>query len=155
LLRAYRGLPFLLSLEGADSFESIRDSAPQVPVMDEAWFDFSLLTDAGFRLLRYAPGDRIFVQDDEGSCLYVVRSGKVNITTYGTVLESVGPNGVFGEMALIDGSPRSATAIAAEASEVAPIDQAAFTHLVRHDPEFALRVMRILAGRIRQMNASL
>jgi len=62
---------------------------------------------------------------------------------------------VFGEMALIDGSPRSATAIAAEASEVAPIDQAAFTHLVRHDPEFALRVMRILAGRIRQMNASL
>ena len=123
--------------------------------MDEAWFDFSLLTEVGFPLLRYAAGDRIFLQDDEASCMYVVRSGKVNITTFGTVLESVGPYGMFGEMALIDGSQRSATAIAAEATEVAPIDRAAFAHLVRRDPEFALRVMRLLAGRIRQMNASL
>lgn len=123
--------------------------------MDEAWFDFALLTGAGFPLLRYAPGERIFVQDDAGSCMYVVRSGRVNITTYGTVLESVGPNGVFGEMALIDGSPRSATAVASEPTEVAPIDRAAFAHLVRQDPDFALRVMRLLAGRLRQMNASL
>ena len=123
--------------------------------MDEAWFDFSLLTRAGFQLLHYAAGERIFVQDDEGSCMYVVRSGKVNITTFGTVLETVGPNGMFGEMALIDGSPRSATAVAAEATEVAPIDRRAFAHLVRQDPDFALRVMRLLASRIRHMNASL
>ena len=80
--------------------------------MTEAWLDFSLLTRAGFPLERYAAGDKIFVQDDEGSAMYVVRSGRVNIMTYGTVLETVGPNGMFGEMALIDGSPRSATAVA-------------------------------------------
>jgi CRP/FNR family cyclic AMP-dependent transcriptional regulator len=123
--------------------------------MTEAWLDFSLLTRAGFPLRRYETGERIFVQDDEGSSMYVVRSGRVNITSYGTVLESVGPNGMFGEMALIDGSPRSATAIAAEPTEVAPIDKAAFAHLVRQDPDFALRIMRMLAARIRQMNASL
>ncbi len=123
--------------------------------MAEAWLDFSLLTRAGFPLQRFAAGDRIFVQDDEGSWMYVVRTGKVNITTYGTVLESVGPNGIFGEMALIDGSPRSATAVASEPTQVAPIDRAAFAHLVRQDPDFALQVMRLLAARIRQMNASL
>jgi CRP-like cAMP-binding protein len=123
--------------------------------MTEAWLDFSLLTRAGFPLQCYSAGDRIFVQDDEGNCMYVVRSGKVSITTYGMVLESVGPNGIFGEMALIDGSPRSATAVAAEPTEVAPIDRAAFTHLVRQDPDFALQVLRLLATRLRQMNASL
>jgi CRP-like cAMP-binding protein len=123
--------------------------------MTEAWLDFSLLTRAGFPLRRYAAGEKIFVQDDEGSSMYVVRSGRVSIMTYGTVLESVGPNGMFGEMALIDGSPRSATAVAAEPTEVAPIDRKAFAHLVRQDPDFALRVMRLLAARIRQMNASL
>ncbi len=123
--------------------------------MTEAWLDFSLLTRAGFPLQRHAAGDKIFVQDDEGSAMYVVRSGRVNIITYGTVLETIGPNGMFGEMALIDGSPRSATAVAAEPTEVAPIDKAAFAHLVRQDPEFALRVMRMLAARLRQMNASL
>jgi CRP-like cAMP-binding protein len=62
---------------------------------------------------------------------------------------------MFGEMALIDGSSRSATAVAAEPTEVAPIDKTAFAHLVRQDPDFALRVMRLLTQRIRQMNASL
>ena len=123
--------------------------------MTEAWLDFSLLTRAGFPLRSYAAGEKIFLQDDEGGSMYVVRSGRVSIMTYGTVLESVGPNGMFGEMALIDGSPRSATAVAAEPTEVAPIDRSAFAHLVRQDPDFALRVMRLLAARIRQMNASL
>jgi CRP/FNR family transcriptional regulator, cyclic AMP receptor protein len=131
------------------------DRSQHGDAMTEAWLDFSLLTRAGFPLQRFAVGERVFVQDDEGSAMYVVRSGRVNITTYGTVLESIGPNGMFGEMALIDGSPRSATAVAAEPTEVAPIDKTAFAHLVKQDPEFALRVMRMLAARLRQMNASL
>jgi CRP-like cAMP-binding protein len=123
--------------------------------MDEARFDFSLLTGAGFPLRSYAAGERVFVEGDDGSAMYLVRSGRVSITTYGTVLESVGPDGIFGEMSLIDGSPRSATAVATESTEVAPIDARAFAHLVRQDPDFALRVMRLLARRLRQMNASL
>jgi CRP-like cAMP-binding protein len=123
--------------------------------MEEAWFDFSLLTQAGFPLHSYAAGERIFTEGEDGSAMYVVRSGRVSITTYGTVLESIGPNGIFGEMSLIDASQRSATAVAIEATEVAPIDARAFSHLVRQDPDFALRVMRLLTRRLRQMNASL
>ncbi len=49
----------------------------------------------------------------------LVVEGKVSIVTYGTVLENVGLHGIFGELALIDNSPRSAAALAAEACEVA------------------------------------
>jgi CRP/FNR family cyclic AMP-dependent transcriptional regulator len=123
--------------------------------MAEAWLDFALLTQAGFPLVRYEAGERIFIQDDDGNCMYVVRSGRVNITMHGAVLENVGPNGIFGEMALIDGSPRSATAVTAERTELAPIDKRAFDHLVRQNPDFALRIMRLLVQRLRQTNANL
>ncbi len=67
------------------------------------------------------------------------------------MLESVGPGGMFGEMALIDGGPRAAAALAAEATEVAVVDKATFHALVREEPDFALGVMRLLAERIRRM----
>src|SRR5262245_14584302 len=98
--------------------------------MTQTRFDFELLARGGFPLQRFQSGDRIFVQDDEGKCMYVVRSGKVGILASGAVLETVEPNGVFGEMALIDGSPRSATAIAREPTELAVIDERAFLYLV-------------------------
>jgi CRP/FNR family transcriptional regulator, cyclic AMP receptor protein len=123
--------------------------------MIEVWLDFDILARAGFPLVRHGAGERIFVEGDDGRCMYVVRSGQVSITKHGMVLERVGPNGIFGEMALIDGSPRSATATAVEPTEIAPIDKSAFDHLVRRNPDFALRVMRLLVDRLRQTNANL
>src|SRR3977135_1394744 len=102
--------------------------------MAKSTFDFDLLVRGGFPLERFEEGRRIFVQDDEGDCMYVVRSGKVGIVASGAVLETVEPNGTFGEMALIDGSPRSATAIAREATEVAVINERAFLYLVEKNP---------------------
>jgi len=58
---------------------------------------------------------------------------------------------MFGEMALIDDGPRSAAALANEATEASAIDKAMFVQLVREEPEFALRVMRLLTERIRRM----
>jgi CRP-like cAMP-binding protein len=123
--------------------------------MTDARFDFELLTDGGFDLERFAAGERIFVEDDDGDCMYVVRSGKVNIMSSGTILETVGPNGIFGEMALIDGAPRSATAVAYEPTEVARINKAVFLRLVQRTPEFALDVMQKLTRRLRRMTESL
>jgi CRP/FNR family transcriptional regulator, cyclic AMP receptor protein len=123
--------------------------------MTETTFDFDALVQAGFPLKRYAADEKIFVQDDEGACMYVVRSGQVGIVAGGAYLETVGPNGTFGEMTLIDGSPRSATAIVREAAEVAVIDEKAFLYLVQKNPAFALDVMRRLAKRLRRMNESL
>ena len=79
----------------------------------------------------------------------------MSIVTYGTVLENVGLHGIFGELALIDNSPRSAAALAAEPSEVALINRDTFLELVRANPAFSLYVMRQIATRIRRMNKSL
>ena len=57
-------------------------------------------------------------------------------------------------MALIDGAPRSATAVANEACELVRIDRDAFRQLVRQNPDFALEVMHVMAKRLRQMNES-
>jgi len=119
--------------------------------MTETPFEFDWLTRRGVPFRRFDAGERIFLEDDTGDCLYVVRSGHVDVITFGTVLESVGPGGIFGEMALIDDGPRSAAALAAEATEVAVIDKAMFHALVREEPAFALRIMQVLTDRIRRM----
>jgi len=64
----------------------------------------------------------------------------------------LGPKGIFGEMALIDDSPRSATVVALTDVTVAPIKEEQFLFLVKHMPMFALKVMRVLAKRLRHQN---
>jgi CRP/FNR family cyclic AMP-dependent transcriptional regulator len=123
--------------------------------MAQAPFDFDLLARGGFPLQRFEANTTIFVQDDAGTCMYVVRSGKVGIVAGGTVLENIGPNGTFGEMALIDGGARSATAVAREPTEVAVIDEKAFLYLVEKDPAFALDLLRRLTVRLRRTTESL
>ena len=123
--------------------------------MNDATFDFEELARGGVPMMSFESGQKVFLQDDPGDFMYIVRSGQVNIITYGTVLENVGANGIFGEMALIDDSPRSAAAIAAETTVVAQIDKAAFVRMVQAEPEIALYVMSLLATRIRRMNESL
>lgn len=123
--------------------------------MSEPVIDIDILERAGAKPERFKAGDRIFLEGDVGDCMYVVGSGRVSIKAGGMVLENVESNGVFGEMSLIDGSPRSATATAVEATELIPISRSVFLELVRHDPDFALRLMRVMAGRIRRTNESL
>jgi CRP/FNR family transcriptional regulator, cyclic AMP receptor protein len=65
------------------------------------------------------------------------------------------PNETFGELTLIDGSPRGATAIAREPTEVAVIDDRAFHYLVERNPPFALDLLRRMSRRLRRMNESL
>ena len=123
--------------------------------MTETNFDFEHLAQGGFPLQTFEAGEKIFVQDDEGAHMYVIRSGRVNIVASGTILENIGPNGIFGELALLDGSPRSATAVALEPTEVAIIDESAFLNIVEQNPRIALQLMRRLAERLRRMNQSL
>jgi CRP-like cAMP-binding protein len=118
-------------------------------------FDFEFFERFKIPLKRFAAGEKIFLEEDPGDVMYLVVEGKVSIVTYGTVLENVGIHGIFGELALIDNSPRSAAAIAAEPTEVALIDRETFVELVRQKPTFSLYVMRQLATRIRRMNKSL
>ena len=123
--------------------------------MAEEPFDFASLIRRGVQFHRFDAGERIFLEQDPGDCLYVVHTGRVDVITFGTVLESVGPNGIFGEMAIIDDGPRSAAALTSEPTELAVVDKGTFLTLVREEPEFAMRVMRVLAQRIRRMGGAL
>ncbi len=112
--------------------------------------DLGLLANAGFPLATYGPGEVIFAEGDKGDHMYVVRSGNVEIERNGEVIETLSGGGIFGEMALIDGSPRSATARAKTACELAPINEKSFLFLVHETPFFAIAVMRTLAERLRR-----
>jgi CRP-like cAMP-binding protein len=91
----------------------------------------------------------IFKEDETGDFAYVVIEGEVELTYHGHVLETVGPGGLLGEMALIDNQTRSATAKAKTEVKAVAIDRNRFTFMVQETPWFALEVMKIMADRLR------
>ena len=102
--------------------------------------------------------DVIFEEGSTGRELFVVLDGKVDIAKVNgpnkTVIVTLGKGEFFGEMAVIDGSARSATAIAAAPNtKVMKINHARFVYLVSQQPAFALMVMDALAKRLRASNA--
>jgi CRP/FNR family cyclic AMP-dependent transcriptional regulator len=103
----------------------------------------------------FAPGETIFVEGDDGREMYVVLEGSVRLSVTGRTLEKVGKGGVFGEMALIDAAPRSATATALTACSLVPVAAQRFKALVKESPDFALEIMRVMAARLRSMDRRL
>jgi CRP-like cAMP-binding protein len=94
----------------------------------------------------------IFAEGDRGDEFFIVVRGEVEIRSGDRHFETLGPDGIFGEMALIDDSPRSATAVALTDVTLAPIKENQFLFLVQNAPFFALSVMRVLARRLRRQN---
>ena len=106
---------------------------------------------------EYATGEVIFEEGSTGRELFVVLDGKVDIAkgdgASRTVIVSLGKGEFFGEMAVIDGSSRSATAIAAAPNtKVMRINHARFVYLVSQQPAFALMIMDALSRRLRASN---
>ena len=116
---------------------------------------FHHLIGPGVSTRNFAKGKTIFKEGDQGDEFFIVVRGQVEIRSGNRLLETVGEGGLFGEMALIDDGPRSATVIALTDVTVAPIKEAQFLFLVRNTPFFALKVMRVLAIRLRRQNKAL
>jgi CRP-like cAMP-binding protein len=102
----------------------------------------------------YAAGEVVFEIGDFAQEMYVVLQGQVDIVAHDKVLETVNPGGMFGEMALIDSSPRSAGAVARSDCRLVPVDQRRFQYMVQQTPYFSLHVMRVLAERLRRTTGS-
>lgn len=115
--------------------------------------DFSILTN-NFGSRHFKAGDVIFSAGETGRELFIVKSGEVEIRRNGKVLETVGEQGVFGEMAVIDGSPRSAGAFGKTDGEVVPLTQKQFLFLIGETPHFALNLMRVMSQRLRETTAA-
>jgi CRP-like cAMP-binding protein len=102
--------------------------------------------------LSFTSGQTIFSKGARGDSMYIVVEGQVDIVTDNQIVEVVKPGGIFGEMALIDNRPRSATAIAHTDCLLTPISREHFLMLIKRTPPFAIQVMRVMADRLRHAN---
>jgi CRP-like cAMP-binding protein len=98
------------------------------------------------------PDEVLFSEGDAGDNMYGVISGAVELRRGERVVQRIGPDGTFGELAIIDASPRSLTAIAVEPTEIAVINDRDFLFLVHETPTFAMDVMRSLSRLIHELN---
>jgi CRP/FNR family transcriptional regulator, cyclic AMP receptor protein len=114
--------------------------------------NFGVLTGNDVATRFVEAGGIIFREGDEATELFVIKSGQVRIQLGNRTLTELGPDSIFGEMALIDNEPRSASAIAITDVEIAPVGERQFLFLVSQTPYFALKVMRVLAQRLRKSN---
>ncbi len=113
----------------------------------------SLLAHA--RVERRRANDVVFRQGDTGVGLVAVLSGQVKITSSSAggreiVLNLINPGEVFGEMALLDGKPRSADAVTTATSELLIIDRRDFVPFLEAHPTICIRLMTVLCERLRK-----
>lgn len=114
---------------------------------------------AELELRRYERDQRIFEEGESGDCLYLVCTGSVRISKAGRggqqeTLGFIPPGSFFGEMALIDGQPRSARAEAMDATTLARVDQAAFERIMSHAPKtLHMNFLRSVVERLRGVNS--
>ena len=121
--------------------------------MADMAIDFGILAGAGAAVREYKAGEVIFQEGEQGAEFFVIQSGRVDIQLGNRLLGTLGDHDIFGEMALIDPAPRSATAIAKTDVKLVPVAEKQFLFLVSRTPHFALNVMRVLAQRLRVANA--
>lgn len=100
--------------------------------------------------VTFRAGTRIFEEGQPGDYMYAVVEGEVEIVSGGKVIETTGAGGIVGELALLDRSKRSATAIARTECRLVPVDEKRFQYMIQQTPFFALQVMRIMAERLRR-----
>ncbi len=109
-----------------------------------------LLREAGdIAPLRFMPGKPIMTVGETGLYMYIVLGGRVAVSVQDKVVERVGPRGVFGDMALVDRSPRAASAVAETDCSLLPISRPEFLALVRKKPAFGAALLKTLADRLR------
>ena len=102
----------------------------------------------------FPAGSVIFQEGQPGDEMFIVKRGEVELRVHGRPVEVVGPDGFFGEMAVIEGGQRSATAIAKSDSVVIPVNAKRFEFMAHEVPHFAVEVMKALARRLRAFNES-
>lgn len=101
------------------------------------------------RLRRYGPGTTIVRAGDAGSAFFVLLDGTARVVTSKGRARRLGSGDFFGEMALLDDSPRSADVVADGEVLTMTISRSAFGKFLRTEPAVALELLRTLAARLR------
>jgi CRP-like cAMP-binding protein len=145
-----RDFPFM-----ADSGHSMRravDKRGPKPIHRSGHPEFVELV-AEDPVLFLESGQRLFAEGDVPTCMYIVKTGQLQIRSGGVTYEDVGTGGIIGEMGVIETQElRSATVYALTDSELVEINDARFAQLIARAPSFAIAVMRTLSRRLRTMD---
>ena len=104
-------------------------------------------------VVRFEEGKKILKAGVSGTTMYVVLEGQVAVAIGRRIVEKIEAGGFFGEMALVDQLPRTATAVARTECRLLPINRAALIKLVKTEPDFGMALMRSVAQRLRYMNS--
>jgi CRP-like cAMP-binding protein len=108
---------------------------------------------------KYAPGDYIFKEGDIGEVMFIIHRGKVNITKRTDegekILVTLAAGDFFGEMAIIDKAPRSASAIAAEETVCIVLDEELFEQQMQRNAKIVKKILKNMSARLRAMNEQL
>jgi len=94
-------------------------------------------------------GEEIFAEGEDGDALYLVLDGKVRVHREDRVIAELGERECFGEMAILDASPRSATVTSLEESRLLKISREDFQEILTEKPEIAMGIIKVLSGRLR------
>ena len=101
---------------------------------------------------QYQTDDMIFCENEPGYELYIIQGGRIKITKMldgqEVMLAVLQPGDIFGEMAILDNKPRSATAMVAEPASLLAINKANFEGMVKAQPQLATKLITLLSERI-------
>jgi CRP-like cAMP-binding protein len=161
------------AITSSDAFVSAaaaigRPEAPREPALDRAWIDvlaavplFSSLSRRHLRhvarlatAVSYEQGETIILREArQANAFYVVLDGEVDVLPATSEVVVLGRGDVFGELALLDGGPRTAAVRARSPVTAMRLKRAPFLDLLRSEPDIALALLRELAGRLRRLDA--
>ncbi len=138
---------------------ALRDVAKSsVSSRSEPTFDAAMLATLQSKLehanvVRFTEGSLIMEAGQPGTTMYIVLEGRVTIAINNKIVEKLVAGGEFGEMALVDHSPRTASAIARTDCALLSLNRQALIELVKSEPGVGMAMMRCVANRMRYMNS--
>ena len=103
--------------------------------------------------ITFRDGDYVVRAGDEGSEMYIVQSGAVEVVRPGAPAIRLGQGEFFGEMSLLESLPRDADVRAVGETRVVVVSQGDLLMRIRRDPTFALEMLHKMSGRLRAANA--
>ncbi len=102
----------------------------------------------------FKAGEAIFREGEPGSQMFILVQGIAEVQVGNSIIGAFEPIEIFGEMAVIDAGPRSASVIAKTDCKLIAVNQSRFLFLIQQKPQLAIHIMSMLVERIRWMNTN-
>jgi CRP-like cAMP-binding protein/KaiC/GvpD/RAD55 family RecA-like ATPase len=140
--------------------EAVGSTLRGIPLFSSVSVDDLSSLSRQFTRRHYRKGEIIFHKGDSGSTLHIINIGGVKLSIPSeeggdVFLAHLGPGDFFGELALLDERPRSATATAKDSTETLALERKDFLDFVKLYPDVAVSILAVLAQRIRNLNSQL